>query len=205
MPDNIPTALQDAPIPLLAAPDWQMSFGERAALEGVLSQLRPRLAVEVGSAEGGSLRRIARHSACVHSFDLVPPAPGVAQRPNVTLHTGDSHRLLREWLSTVGAPLDFALVDGDHSRKGVGTDLAQLLDAACAQRTVVLLHDSAHPETRDGILDALHGRPVAYCDLDFYPGYTFARGSFADERWGGLALLVTGASQRQKQDLYYHL
>ena len=40
-----------------------MSFGERAALEGVVAQVRPRLAVEIGTAAGGSLARIARYSA----------------------------------------------------------------------------------------------------------------------------------------------
>ncbi len=30
---------------------WQMSYGERAAIEGLLSGLRPKLAIEVGTAE----------------------------------------------------------------------------------------------------------------------------------------------------------
>ena len=47
-----------------------MSFGERAALEGVLAQLRPRLALEIGSAEGGSLARIAAYACEVHSVDV---------------------------------------------------------------------------------------------------------------------------------------
>ena len=78
-------------------PVWQMSLGERAAVEGVLAQLRPALAIEIGSAEGACLRRIAAHAGEAHSFDLQPPSlemPG-----NVTLHTGDSHELLPPFLA----------------------------------------------------------------------------------------------------------
>ena len=69
-----------------------MSLGERAAVEGVLVQLKPSLAIEIGSMEGACLRHIAAHAQEAHSFDLRPPTlelPG-----NVTLHTGDSHELL---------------------------------------------------------------------------------------------------------------
>ena len=40
-------------------PVWQMSRGERAAVEGVLASLRPDMAIEIGSMEGACLRRIA--------------------------------------------------------------------------------------------------------------------------------------------------
>ena len=63
---------------------WQMSRGERAAVEGVLAQLQPSLALEIGSAEGACLSRIAAHAAEVHSFDLTPPTLPVAD--NVVLH-----------------------------------------------------------------------------------------------------------------------
>jgi hypothetical protein len=49
---------------------WMMQMGERFAFEGLLSQIRPRVAVEVGTWEGGSLRRIAAHSETVHAFDI---------------------------------------------------------------------------------------------------------------------------------------
>ena len=58
-------------IGILAPSHWQMTFGERAAIEGILAQLRPRVAIEIGTAEGGSLERIAHYSERVHSFDLV--------------------------------------------------------------------------------------------------------------------------------------
>lgn len=202
--DNVPTPLENVPVELLRASDWQMSFGERAAIEGILSQLKPHLAVEVGSAAGGSLRRIAHHSERVHTFDLARPAPSVAHRPNVRLHTGDSRFLLPEWLEELRRPIDFALIDGDHSTEGVRADLTALLSSRWCRRTVFLLHDSAHAETRAGIEMALQGvSGVVYQDMDFLPGYVFARGGFAGERWGGFALIVTGdASVALAQDLY---
>ena len=55
-------------------PTWQMRPCERAAVRGVLAELEPRLAVEIGTADGGSLRRIAAHAEHVH-------ATGRAHRP----------------------------------------------------------------------------------------------------------------------------
>jgi hypothetical protein len=68
-PDNRPAALDRGSLPLTREGDSQISFGERAALEGVLAQIRPRVAIEIGTAEGGSLRRIARYSRLVHSIN----------------------------------------------------------------------------------------------------------------------------------------
>jgi hypothetical protein len=200
--DNVPEPLKGQPIPLLAADDWQMSFGERAALEGILCQLRPRLAVEIGTAAGGSLRRLARHSQLVHSFDLEAPAADIAQAPNVRLHTGDSHSLLPAWLDGLTRPIDFALIDGDHTPLGVHADLAALLDSGRCEQTVILLHDTAQPMTRSGIEGALTGRHGLHIELDFLPGYVFTRGVFAGERWGGLGLVVTGEPGATTQDLY---
>ena len=49
----------------------QMTFGEQVAIEGVLARLRPSVSIELGTAEGGSLSRIARWSTEVHTFDFV--------------------------------------------------------------------------------------------------------------------------------------
>ena len=88
-----------ATIDILKASPWQMTYGERSALEGILSQLKPKVSIEIGTAEGGSLRRVARHSGHVHSFDLVTPDSSVQELENVTFHTGDSHALVPELLA----------------------------------------------------------------------------------------------------------
>lgn len=109
--------------PLLqGSPDWQMRFGERFALEGVLATLKPRLAIEIGTAQGGSLRRIASHCQEVHSFDILPDIDGLEDElPNVRTHVGDSAVLVPQFLAGLeheGREVDFVLVDGDHSAAG---------------------------------------------------------------------------------------
>src|SRR5689334_24261091 len=109
---------------------WQMSPGERAAVEGILGEVRPSLAIEVGTAEGAGLRRIAALAEEVHSFDLEPPSLEVPE--NAVIHTGDSHELLPAFLAELAEAernVDFALVDGDHSEGGVRSDVEALLDS----------------------------------------------------------------------------
>ena len=178
-----------------ARADWQMSFGERVAFEGVLSQLKPRLAVEIGTAEGGSLERIAAHSGEVHAIDLTGEL--LRDRPaNATLHEGDSRKVLPELLRAFteeGREVDFVLVDGDHSREGAAADLGAVLDSPATTDAVVLVHDSFNQDVRAGILDVgldSHPRVAAY-DLDFVPGRVGNVGAFENQLLGGFALIVT--------------
>jgi hypothetical protein len=174
---------------------WQMSYGERAALEGIVSQLRPALALEIGTAEGGSLRRIAAHSTEVHSFDLVPPSQELESLANATFHTGDSHVLLPQVLGELaasGRSVDFVLVDGDHSAEGVRQDLQNLLASPALGQSVILLHDTMNPDVRSGLesFDLAAHENVAFFDLDFLPGYLARREPYRLQLWGGLGLIV---------------
>lgn len=187
---NTPDPLRCAPAPLLAAEGWQMSFGERAALEGLLSQLEPMVSIEIGTATGGSLRCLSRHSTIVHAFDLRPPPDAVPR--NVRFHAGDSRFTLGRVLAELDAPVGFALIDGDHTSDGVHADALTLLDSPACARCVIVAHDTANPAVRAG-LEGLHEHPaVVYWEPAFLPGYVFARGSFAGASWGGFGLLVTG-------------
>jgi hypothetical protein len=172
-----------------------MSVGERAALEGVLELAKPRLAIEIGRAEGGSLRRIAAHSAEVHSLDLVEPPAELAELERVTFHTGDSHerlpRLLAE-LSEQARNVDLVLVDGDHSAAGVRRDLEDLLASPAVGRTLILIHDTSNEDVRAGVdrvpLDEIS--KVVYADLDAVCGRLFRVESMRNELWGGLGIVV---------------
>jgi hypothetical protein len=190
--DNVPLPV-DCSIPAFGSPDSQMSFTERIVLEGLLDQIKPALAIEIGTAAGGSLRTIAHHASEVHSFDLAPVdgplVPGVQ-------HVGDSKDTLPAYLDSDDTPIDFALVDGDHSADGVMTDLSNLVNSPRCADTVILAHDSANGEVRRGIESGLIG-VLAYVDLDFLPGYTFLRGVFAGQTWGGFSLIVMGAKPTQ--------
>jgi len=178
---------------------WQMSFGERAAIEGVLSALQPDLAIEVGTAEGACLQRIARHAGEVHSFDLVEPSvAGLGS--HVHLHTGDSHELLPQALAgfaDAGRNVDFVLVDGDHSPDGVRRDMEALLASPAVGATIIIAHDTGNERVRAG-LDAVPydaWPKVAHVDLDFVPGH-LGRERFPGELWYGLGLVVVAADRQ---------
>jgi hypothetical protein len=170
---------------------WQMTLGERAALEGLLVTLKPKLAVEVGTLNGGSLRRIALHSEEVHAFDL-NEHPGLrAECPNTVFHIGDSHELLPlllDELSGAGRNVDFVLVDGDPSGLGVKADMDALLASPSVSQTVILVHDALN-ERKRAALESLPG--ATYVDLDFVPGHVYADG----EQWCGFALVLVGDVQ----------
>ncbi|MCW2975164.1 MAG: hypothetical protein JWM06_445 [Actinomycetia bacterium] len=175
---------------------WLMSFGERAALEGILSLIRPSLAVEVGSWMGGGLERTALYADEVHSFDLVvPDRPSVLNDPKVTLHTGDSHVLLAPWLAEQARDervVDYILIDGDHSAEGAAKDIGEVLSST-AFSGVMLIHDTFNPEVRAGVeLVRPEQFPyVRYVDLDFVTGILIRRpGEAQNEMWGGLGLIV---------------
>jgi hypothetical protein len=196
--DGAPELLES---PSFSANPWQMSFGERAAIEGVLAQLRPRLSLEIGTAEGGSLMRIAAHSERVISFDLVEPEAAVGELANVELRTGDSHALLPlelERLVAAGDRIDFVLVDGDHSADGARGDVADLLASDALTDAVILAHDSLNQEVRRGLEEVPYAEieKVAFVDLDFVGGYVPAEPPMEGECWGGLALIVVDESGR---------
>jgi hypothetical protein len=183
---------------MLAATPWQMTIGERAGLEGVLAQLRPALAIEIGTAEGGSLTRVAEYSDEVHSFDLVDPQLPVAELDHVHLHVGDGHALLPEFLaelSAAGRNVDFVLVDGDHSADGVRRDLVDLLESDAIGQTVILLHDTINEEVRAGIdaVDYRHYEKVRIFEPDAIPGTMSLHPNYLGQLWGGLGVIVCGS------------
>ncbi len=187
-------------VPVLADSRWQMTFGERFALEGLLSQLRPQLAIETGTAQGGSLRRIATHASEVHAFDLVPEVVDLAgEIPNARFHIGDSAELLPRVLSGFaqeGRHVDFALVDGDHSVDGVQRDAMSIIASEACRTTVIVFHDSANDDVRAG-LDALHLEAhdkVVLAMLDFVPGYLVRpeHPQYGHAIWNGLGLVILG-------------
>ena len=172
---------------------WQMSHGERAAVEGVLAALKPSLAIEIGSAEGASLRRVAAYAVEVHSFDLDEPT--LPQPGNVVLHTGDSHELLPLFLAELAEAernVDFALVDGDHAAEGVRRDIEDLLDSPAVHRTAILIHDTANEQVRGGIEAVRFAAwpKVAHVELDWVPGQLLAEPALRNELWFGLGLVV---------------
>ena len=179
---------------ILTAGDWAMTYGDRFALEGVLTATRPRLAIEIGTAQGGSLRRLAAHSDEVHAIDVVRDER-LSLPPNASFHQGKSSDVLPSLLEAFakqGRDVDFVLVDGDHAAAAVRADLELLLGSPAVERTVILLHDSFSPWVREGIEAAAptaHAK-VALCQLDLVCGGVWGGGPFENQMWGGFALVL---------------
>ena len=184
---------------VFASDRWQMTYGERAALEGLAASAKPELAIEIGTAQGGSLDAIAAHAGEVHSFDLVPPQGELP--PNVTAHTGNSRetlpRVLAE-LADAGRTVTFVLVDGDHTAEGVRADLDTVVRSPAVDFALVVLHDTMNEEVRRGIRAVgLERIPrVVFADLDLVPGHLAARGPYSGQLWGGLGLVVVDSGGR---------
>ncbi len=185
-------------LPFINDARWQMTLGERFAIEGVLSQLKPSLSIETGTAQGGSLRRLAEHSDEVHAFDIVPEVKELeAEFDNVTIHIGDSTTRLPDVLDTFAAErrhVDFALIDGDHTSDGVQRDIIAVLDSGACKQTVVIFHDTTNDDVRAGLdaLDLPRHPKVALCMLDFVPGYLVVEHhpQYPHAGWNGLGLVI---------------
>jgi hypothetical protein len=212
-PKNQPEALRNPPAPLFDMTLQQLSFGERAAMEGLLSQLKPKVAVEIGTYQGGTLRRIAAHAGHVHAFDIRNFVTDRTGLDDVTFHFGDSQDEVPKALAKLtaaGTSVEFAFVDGDHTADGVRADLENVLASPACAHCVILAHDTMNEEVRKGIeaVDLPNQPPVVYVELDLVPGYRYATGDFAGEYFGGLGLIVTGDratdgySEQPSQSLY---
>jgi Methyltransferase domain len=175
-----------------------MQLADRVALEGVLADLQPSLAIEIGVYRAGSLERISRHSERVHAFDLEARPVLTADRfPNVTFHFGSSHDLLAPLLGELagaGENVDFALVDGDHTSAGVQQDVEDLLRSPALARSVIVIHDTLNPGVRAGLerVDYASYAKITLLDLDFVQGVAMREGPRRGELWNGLGLIVVG-------------
>lgn len=174
---------------------WQMNNSERLALTTLLSRHIPQCSIEIGTYKGGSLSLISQFSKMVFSIDIDPT---VSEKfsffKNVTFLTGFSKvslPLLLKSLDYEQVPVDFILVDGDHSAEGVKNDLNMVLSYIPKKPLFVMMHDSFNPECRRGMLEADWNKCpyIQWVDLDFVPGRVIENGSTTDgEMWGGLAL-----------------
>ncbi|MGA2052866.1 MAG: class I SAM-dependent methyltransferase, partial [Opitutales bacterium] len=153
---------------------WQMTSCEKFAFAGLLQRLKPKLSLEIGTYQGGSLQVLSRFSESVISVDI---DPGVATRlagkfPNVEFRSGDSRQLLPDLvleLNEQKRPVGFVLIDGDHSAEGVRRDIESLLELQPQQQLVFILHDSFNPGCREGMRTANWAKSpyVRHVELDF--------------------------------------
>jgi glycosyltransferase involved in cell wall biosynthesis/2-polyprenyl-3-methyl-5-hydroxy-6-metoxy-1,4-benzoquinol methylase len=174
---------------------WQMSDSERLALTAILLRHNPHCSIEVGTYLGGVLPLIAQHSDMVFSIDIDPSIPEKYKDfGNVSFLTGPSSvvfPLLLKGLEEASIPVDFVLIDGDHSAEAVSRDIASLLTYVPKSPLFIIIHDSFHPECRRGILEAGWEKSpyVHWVDVDFIPGRIIEHGGGGHGgMWGGLCL-----------------
>ncbi len=176
---------------------WQMTNCERFALQDLLRRIKPEVAVEIGTYQGGSLQVIAHFAKQVISVDIDPQVPErlAGRFPNVTYRVGDSKEVLPaviDSLNAEGANVGFFLIDGDHSTPGVRRDVEAVLRYRPKSPCVIIMHDSFNPACREGIRSAdwAASPHVQWVDLDFIPGIYHQHAydtAAARTMWGGFA------------------
>lgn len=187
---------QEFLFPGVICENWQMNESERIALTGVLARIRPRGGLEVGVYYGGSLSLASQFVQHLVAIDIDPAVRGRFAVPeNVELVVGNSQDLIPKALARfekLNIPLEYVLIDADHSAEGVRRDLNLVLRYRPRKPMVILAHDSGNLECRAGILAADWGSNphVHFVQCDFVPGQIIEH-SIQDGRgevWGGLAL-----------------
>jgi hypothetical protein len=161
-------------LPLLDTEPWQMSTAERAYFVLLLSQLRPRRAIEVGS--GGStviLEKFCRKVTVVDPY----PSPAIADLAVRVVEAPSQDVLAR----LVKPNVEFVLIDGDHGPEAVAADVRACLGQPKRGR-VLLLHDTGNSICREAIesVDLAATPWVHHVDLDAVPGV---------DGWGGLGVV----------------
>jgi len=190
------TSFQDLLFPGVIRENWQMLECERIALTGVLARIRPHVGLEVGVYYGGSLSLAAQFCQSIIAIDIDPAVRDRLQLPrNVELLIGNSRDMIPKALARLeelSVPLQYVLIDAEHSTEGVCRDINLVLKYLPSTPMVMLIHDSGNPECRAGILAAnwnANSR-VHFVQCDFVPGQIVEH-SIKDGRgevWGGLAL-----------------
>ncbi len=198
---NEPTFLFDN-LPL----HWQMTRWEKYGFESILRAAKPKVALEIGTYNGGSLQVIAQHAEKLYSVDVdaaIEDRLG-SRFPGVEFWAGDSRVILPPLLDRIagrGEELGFVLIDGDHSTEGVRSDINTVLRYKPSRPLFIVFHDSFHPPCREGILTADWAacEHVHFVEIDFVPGvYHFEAFDTATPRsmFGGLAVAVKRPERR---------
>jgi hypothetical protein len=177
-----------------------MSDPERATLIMLLDKIRPMTAIEIGTADGGSLSIIAKYAKCTYSLDVDPTCEARFNRqfPNTTFVVGDSKQTLPALLDGLD-DLEFVLIDGLHTAAGVQADIESLLNYKPRRDVWIAMHDSFNPECRRGMRNAAwaSSRYVHAVELDFVSGqYDRPEGSGPRQMWCGLGLALMRPEER---------
>jgi len=183
---------------------WMMSPAEQVSLIYLLENLKPRVAIEIGTRFGGSLQVLSQYCEKVYSLDIDPEVPNrlAGKYHNVEYIIGSSVQSLPTLLTKLEkdkAEVSFVLVDGDHSSTGVKQDIDNILQYTPVVPLYIVMHDSFNPECRKGLRLAkwLDSPYVHVVELDFVPGTVNPSPKFRGQLWGGLSLAVLLPHKRE--------
>lgn len=190
-----------------------IGYQEVAVFEAILSHIRPKCAIEIGTASGAKLSLISRYSDKAFSIDCEANVKDELSGsfPNVEFLTGDSRVLIPELIKRLdeeSCPIDFIYLDANHSEEFVRRDLESILNYTPRKRMILLMHDTFNPECRRGIRMApwKDNPHCHFVDLDFSPGCLHPDPDVLREMWGGLgfALFLPRARNRALEVLASH-
>lgn len=183
--------------------EWHMSRNERYAFIKLLEKIKPKVAIEIGCFKGGSLEVLSRFCEKVYSIDIDPKVKESLEGKfqNAEIHIGNSSKLVPEILDKIDAnneELEFVLIDGEHTYKGVKGDITHFLNYIPKKPIYIVFHDSFNPICRKGIRKAEYNKSpyVHYVELDFISGVFNPRNLFR-QMWGGLALVLLKPEKRE--------
>ena len=174
-----------------------MGYEETACFEAILSHLRPKCALEIGTAQGARLSRFVKFSEKVISVDCDENVRASLEPhfPEVRFVIGNSNEVLPQIVAELSESddgLDFVFLDANHDEDYVRKDLNCLLKVRPKSRLVLLMHDTFNPSCRKGILEAnWDDNPHChFVDLDFSPGILHPDAGVYREMWGGLGFAL---------------
>lgn len=185
--------------------NWQMSRSERLCLVSLLQKIRPEIAIEIGTSNGGSLQVISKYAKKVYAIDIDPTVTDRlgSKFKNVEFLIGDSKIIIPELLKELkqnNESIEFVLIDGDHSTKGVQSDIENLIKYVPEKGLNIIMHDSFSPKCRKGMLapDYYNNKHIHYVEIDYIPGGVNVNNNFR-EMWGGFGRIVMLPEVREKE------
>lgn len=198
----------DSGIPIFMEADfpleWSMTRNEKFCFIKLLEILKPEVAIEIGVDQGGSLQVMSKYAEKVYAIEIDKSKVERLQGKfnNVEFLVGDSKTIIPQLLDTIqkeGKSLEFALIDGDHSEKGVKADIENLIKYIPLKSLNIILHDSFNPDCRKGMTSVNYttNKHVHYVELDYISG-TFEPDGQKNEMWGGLGHIVLLKEERTK-------
>jgi len=176
--------------------DWSMTRNERYCLTKLLEKIKPKVAIEIGIYNGGSLQVLSENAEKVYAIDIdINTKKRLGDRfKNVEFLIGDSKVLIPELLEELQKKeesIEFALIDGDHSAFGVKSDIENLIKYVPSTSMNIILHDSFNPFCRKGMKSVNYSanKHIHYVELDYVTG-VFEPDGLKNQLWGGFAHIV---------------